>query len=202
VAVPPLSTAHWLAGLWRYRDSPPWPPRPAAVLFDRDGTLVHDVPYNGDPDLVTAVPGAAAAVAALRRAGVKVGVVTNQSGVAAGRITPAQVAAVNSRVDALVGPFGTWQVCPHGPGEGCGCRKPAAGMITAAAARLGVATAEVVVIGDTAADVAAARAAGARGVLVPNARTLPAERETAVCAASVADAVAALLDGQRLRRGG
>lgn len=196
--IPPLATWHWLAGAWRFRGVAPWPPRPAAVLFDRDGTLIRDVPYNGDPGLVTPMPGATAAVAALRRAGIRVGVVTNQSGVGRGLITPAQLAAVNARVDELIGPFGAWLSCPHVPQDGCGCRKPGPGLVTGAAAALGVTTAECVVIGDIAADVAAARAAGARALLVPTEVTRPAERAGVPCAASLTEAVCAVLDGRRI----
>ncbi|HEY0638816.1 MAG TPA: HAD-IIIA family hydrolase, partial [Pseudonocardiaceae bacterium] len=146
-----------------------------AVLLDRDGTLVHDVPYNADPEAVRPVPGARAALDALRAAGLPVGVVTNQSGVARGLIRPHQLAAVHERLAALLGPFDVWRVCPHAPGEGCGCRKPAPGMVISAAAELGVAPADVVLIGDIGSDVAAARAAGARSVLVPTAVTRPAE---------------------------
>jgi histidinol-phosphate phosphatase family protein len=168
------------------------------VLFDRDGTLVHDVPYNGDPSLVTPVPGAAEAVAALRRAGIGVGVVTNQAGLGRGLITPEQLALVNARVDSLTGPFGAWLVCPHRPEDGCGCRKPAPGLIAGAAAALGVTPAECVVIGDIGADVAAARAAGARAVLVPAKETKQDEREGVPCAATLTEAVNAILDGRRI----
>ena len=197
-AIPPLAVGHWLAGSWRYRADRPWPPRPAAVLFDRDGTLVRDVPYNADPALVEPVPGAAAALARLRRAGIRTGVVTNQAGIAKGLLTAAEADAVNRRVDDLLGPFGTWQVCPHGPGDGCRCRKPAPGMIIAAAAALSVEPAGCVVIGDTGADVTAARAAGARGILVPAPATLAAERLGVPCAESLPEAVEAVLDGRRL----
>jgi histidinol-phosphate phosphatase family protein len=197
-AIPPLAVWHWLAGTWRNRGAGPWPPRPAAVLFDRDGTLVHDVPYNTDPGRVVPVPGAARALDELRRAGVGVGVVTNQSGVGRGTITSAQLAAVNEMVTKLLGPFGTWQVCPHEATAGCDCRKPAPGLITAAADALGVGARDCVVIGDIAADVEAARAAGARGILVPNAATRPAELTGRPWADSLADAVTAVLAGQRL----
>jgi histidinol-phosphate phosphatase family protein len=196
--IPPLATWHWLAGAWRFRGARTWPPRPAAVLFDRDGTLIHDVPYNGDPERVTPVPGAADAVAALRRAGIAVGVVTNQAGVGRGMITPAQMAAVNARVDGLTGPFGAWLVCPHRPEDGCGCRKPAPGLITGAAGALGVTAAECVVIGDIGADMAAARAAGARAVLVPAPATRQEERQGVPCAASLAEAVAAIITGRQI----
>ncbi|HEV2087494.1 MAG TPA: HAD-IIIA family hydrolase [Cryptosporangiaceae bacterium] len=152
---------------------------PAAVLFDRDGTLCHDVPYNGDPDLVVPVRTARVAVDRVRAAGVPVGVVSNQSGVASGRITLSQVGEVNARVDALLGPFDVWEICPHGRHDGCGCRKPAPGMVLSAASRLGVDPAGVVVIGDIGADVEAARAAGAVGILVPTANTLAEEVEQA-----------------------
>jgi histidinol-phosphate phosphatase family protein len=148
-------------------------------LFDRDGTLVVDVPYNGDPGRVVAMAGAREAVGRLRGAGVATAVVSNQSGVARGLIRGEQVAAVNRRVEELVGPVGPWFVCPHGPGDGCGCRKPAPGLIEAAAGALGVEVAGCVVIGDIGADVEAARAAGARGVLVPT----PVTRAEEVAAA-------------------
>src|SRR5215213_6216857 len=111
---------------------------PAAVLFDRDGTLVVDVPYCADPRLIRPVPAARAALAMLRESGVPAGVVTNQSGIGRGLITEEEAAAVNDEVDRLLGPFRTWQVCPHAPDDGCRCRKPAPGMLLDAAAELGV----------------------------------------------------------------
>jgi HAD superfamily hydrolase (TIGR01662 family) len=187
VAIPPAATWHWLRGRWRHRAVRPGA---AAVLFDRDGTLIRDVPYNGDPDLVVPMPGAVAAVRALRARGVRLGVITNQSGIARGRLSTAQVEDVNRRVEQIFGPFDVWQLCPHGPGDGCGCRKPAPGMVLAAAAHLGVAPADVVVIGDIGADVDAARAAGARAVLVPTPATRRDEvRRAPVVAADLAHAV-------------
>ncbi|GGY89222.1 dehydratase [Streptomyces olivaceoviridis] len=151
--------------------------RLSAVLFDRDGTLVVDVPYNGDPGRVRLMPGAAAAVALARSAGLPTGVVSNQSGVGRGLLTVDQVVRVNERADELLGGLDTWVFCPHAPDAGCACRKPRPGLVRTAAARLGVPPSECLVIGDIAADVLAARAAGARGVLVPNAATAPAEVE-------------------------
>ncbi|OZM75986.1 HAD-IIIA family hydrolase [Pseudonocardia sp. MH-G8] len=148
---------------------------PEAVLFDRDGTLVVDVPYNGDPDRVRPVPGARVALDLLRAARIPVGVVSNQSGIARGILTSAQVDAVNRRVGELLGPFGVWQVCPHGPDDGCPCRKPRPGMVLAAARELGVDPAATAVIGDIGADVDAAAAAGAAAVLVPTPVTRPEE---------------------------
>jgi D-glycero-D-manno-heptose 1,7-bisphosphate phosphatase len=170
------------------------PPHVRAVLFDRDGTLVHDVPYNGDPELVAPVDGAARAVRALKNAGVRTGVVTNQSGIARGIVTREQVDAVNARVDELVGPFDVWELCPHGPEDGCPCRKPAPGMVLDAAYRLGLDPHDVVVIGDIGADVEAAKAAGATGVLVPTEVTRDEEVARAeIVAPTLVDAVALVL---------
>ena len=145
------------------------------MLFDRDGTLVVDVPYNGDPALVEPVPTAAAALGLLREAGIPTAVVSNQSGIARGLLTRAQVDAVNARAAELLGDLGPVLVCEHGPDDGCACRKPAPGMVLEAAALLGVDPADCALVGDIGADVGAALAAGARPVLVPTAVTLPDE---------------------------
>jgi histidinol-phosphate phosphatase family protein len=173
--------------------------RPLAVLLDRDGTLVIDVPYNGDPARVEPMPTAPAALARLRAAGVRTAVVSNQSGVARGLLTREQVDAVNARVEALLGPLGPVLVCPHGAEDGCGCRKPAPGMVQEAAAALGVAAEDCAVVGDIGADVDAALAAGARPVLVPTARTRPQEVAAAPeVAPTLLAAVELLLDGAGL----
>lgn len=194
VTIPVAAVRHRIRGWWRHRGTGPWPVPVRAVLFDRDGTLVHDVPYNGDPDAVELVPGAREAVDAVRAAGLRVGVVSNQSGIGRGLLTREQVDAVNARVAELLGPFDTWQVCPHAPEHACACRKPRPGMVLAAAARLGVDPSECVLIGDIGADVEAAQAAGARSVLVPT----PVTRQEEVAAAPVVartlrEAVAAVL---------
>lgn len=185
--IPPSATWHWCRGLVRAHGERAWPGPAKAVLFDRDGTLVRDVPYNGDPDKVVPMPGAAEAVRLARDAGLRTGVVSNQSGIARGLLTGEQVESVNRRVDELVGPFDTWRICPHD--GGCSCRKPAPGLVEAAARDLGVRPEDCVMIGDVGSDLAAARAAGARSVLVPTAETLPEERLGARVAASLTDAV-------------
>jgi D-glycero-D-manno-heptose 1,7-bisphosphate phosphatase len=159
--------------------SDPAMPPPRAVLFDRDGTLVVDVPYNHEPAKVVPMPGAREVLDAVRAAGLPCGVLTNQSGIARGLMDRAQVDAVNARVEELLGPFDVWEVCPHGPGDGCACRKPQPGMIRQACARLGLLPGEVAFIGDIGADVEAAAAAGARGVLVPTQVTRAEEIEAA-----------------------
>jgi histidinol-phosphate phosphatase family protein len=198
ILMPFLATGWWIWGWailpWRLRAPGAADPqdggRPAAVLFDRDGTLVEDVPYNGDPARVRPLPGAREALERLRAAGVPTAVVSNQSGIARGLITDADVRAVNARIEELLGPLGPWLYCPHGPDDGCPCRKPAPDLVRRAAEALGVDPGRCVVVGDIGADVEAARAAGARSVLVPTARTLPEEvRAAPVVARDIRSAV-------------
>jgi HAD superfamily hydrolase (TIGR01662 family) len=179
--IPPVATLARLLGMRRARrlaaaaGAPRVAAAPSAVLLDRDGTLVRDVPYNGDPALVDPLPGVREALERLRAHGIRLGVVSNQSGIARGRLTEAQAEAVMARASELLGPFDDVRWCPHGPDEGCDCRKPAPGMLLAAAAALDVDPSRCAMIGDIGADVDAARAAGMRAVLVPNGVTQPEE---------------------------
>jgi HAD superfamily hydrolase (TIGR01662 family) len=151
----------------------------SAVLFDRDGTLIHDVPYNGDPSLVRPVAGAREALDLLRANRIRTGVVTNQSGVGRGLLTEDQVHQVHARMVELLGPFDSWQYCPHVEEDGCACRKPAPGMVRAVCAALNVAPSATVVVGDIATDLEAAANAGAMSIMVPNEKTRREEIEAA-----------------------
>lgn len=166
----------------------------AAVFFDRDGTLVEDVPYNADPARVRSLPTVAETLDELRELGIAVGVISNQSGIGRGLLTPAQVREVDRRVNTLLGPFDVWRLCPHTPEDGCDCRKPRPGMILSAARQLGVEPGSVAMIGDIGADIEAARAAGARAVLVPTPKTLADEVTAApLVARTVREAVGLLV---------
>jgi HAD superfamily hydrolase (TIGR01662 family) len=197
--IPVAATFHAARGAWRHRAAEPWRGAPELVLFDRDGTLVEDVPYNGDPERVRPVPSAAPALARLRAAGVRVGMVTNQSAVGTGRITTDQLEAVQSRVCADLGPFDVVRVCPHAPGAGCECRKPRPGLVLSACAEAGASPSRTVVVGDIETDLLAARAAGAAALLVPNARTRGLEvtraQDTGRVAADLGEAAERLLSG-------
>jgi HAD superfamily hydrolase (TIGR01662 family) len=189
--IPPLAVAHRLRGELHVRfagrrDSRVPSGNPRAVLFDRDGTLIEDVPYLADPQRVRPMRGARRTLNRLRRRGVAVGVVSNQSGLARGLINPDELAQVNARVESLLGPFDTWQVCPHAPDARCSCRKPEPGLVMAAARELGVAPHECLMIGDIGSDVEAALAAGARAVLVPTRHTRVGEIDHAQRVAAVA----------------
>jgi HAD superfamily hydrolase (TIGR01662 family) len=199
LAIPPSAVRHRLSAEWRHRRGVAnWPVAVRAVLFDRDGTLVHDVPYNGDPALVKPVDGAARAVSAVRAAGLMTAVVTNQSAIARRLLTRAQVDAVNAEVDRQLGAFDSWQVCPHAEDDGCWCRKPRSGMILAAARELGLRPQECAVIGDIGADIEAARAAGAVGILVPTGMTRPWEIADAGLVADTLESAVELLLARRI----
>ncbi|WP_436799003.1 HAD-IIIA family hydrolase [Micromonospora fulviviridis] len=170
-----------------------------AVLLDRDGTLVEDVPYNGDPEKVRPLPGAREALDRLRAAGLRLAVVSNQSGLARGCFTAADLRRVNARVEELLGPFDSWHICPHGEPDRCACRKPAPGLVHAAARALGTTPTRCVLVGDIGADMAAAAAAGAAGILVPTPATRAAEVAAApTVAADLPDAVGTILGRMRL----
>lgn len=156
-----------------------------AVLLDRVGILVEDVPGNADPDRVRPVVGAYEALALLRFHGVRTGFLTHQPGVSQGRLTEADVRRVDARVEELLGPFDVRGVCPHAPADGCHCRPP-----LWAAGRLCTAPADCVVIGDTDAHMEAARRAGAHGILVTTARP---QATTAHTAGDLGTAVRSLL---------
>ncbi|MUN40861.1 HAD-IIIA family hydrolase [Actinomadura litoris] len=197
-AIPPAAIRHRARGLAVHRRARARARGgPRVVLFDRDDTLIRDVPYNGDPARVEPMPGARRALDRLRRHGVRIGVVSNQSGIAKGRVTAGDVRRVNARVEELLGRFDVWELCPHDGADACGCRKPRPGMIERAAERLGALPSDCAVIGDIGGDVEAAAAAGARGILVPTGRTRPAEIARAAETAPTLEAAVDLLLGGR-----
>jgi D-glycero-D-manno-heptose 1,7-bisphosphate phosphatase len=135
-----------------------------AAFLDRDGTIMEDRCYVASPDDVVFLDGAFDGLRALRDRGFRLVIVSNQSGIARGLVTPDQAAAVHDRflrelrgrgldVD---GAF----YCPHGPEEGCDCRKPAPGLVLRAAAALDLDPGASIAIGDRWRDLEAARSAG------------------------------------------
>lgn len=140
------------------------------ILIDRDGTLIEDRGYLADPAGVRLLPGVAAAIAAVNRARVPIAIVSNQSGIGRGYFTEGDRAAVERRVQEVLAAAGACldglYHCPHAPGVGCRCRKPAPGMAEQAAAELGLDLTRSFVIGDKRADVALGRAIGATAILV------------------------------------
>jgi D-glycero-D-manno-heptose 1,7-bisphosphate phosphatase len=149
--------------------------RTRAVFVDRDGTLIEDVGYARDPDDVCLVDGAAEALATFRRQGFQLVVVSNQSGIGRGLISPEEASAVHDRFVAELAAGGVRlddvRYCPHGPDEGCDCRKPEPGLLLAAARKLGVDLASSFMIGDEDRDVEAGRRAGCTTILIDGTRS-------------------------------
>ncbi|WP_343628276.1 HAD family hydrolase [Roseateles sp.] len=151
----------------------PHPLRPC-LFIDKDGTLIENVPYNVDPSLLRFMPGAGAALARLRDAGLALVIVTNQSGIARGYFSRAQFAHLQEallqglREQAGV-EIDDVMLCPHEPDAhgrpACLCRKPAPGMLIGAARRHGLDLTRSWMVGDTLDDVEAGQRAGARGLL-------------------------------------
>lgn len=140
------------------------------ALLDRDGTIIIDKVYLADPDGVEFSLGALAGMKLLRDAGVRLILVTNQSGIARGYFTADDLARVHARLEDMLAREGL-QVdaiyhCPHGPNDGCDCRKPSPGMALQAMRDFRFAAADAVFIGDSAADMGAAKASGMHGVRI------------------------------------
>jgi histidinol-phosphate phosphatase family protein len=146
--------------------------KPCAVFFDRDGTLIENVPYNGDPEAVRPFPGAREALEKLRARKIPLGVISNQSGISRGYFTREQAESVNRRVQELLGAFDVWLYCPHQPNDQCECRKPKPKLLLDAARALGVDAECCVMIGDLPSDLEAARNAGARPIAIDENRSV------------------------------
>jgi D-glycero-D-manno-heptose 1,7-bisphosphate phosphatase len=141
------------------------------IVLDRDGVINADsAEYIKSVEEWQPLPGSLEAIAALTRAGYDVFVVSNQSGLYRGLFDRDALAAIHRRmrdaVAAAGGRIAGIYFCPHGPDEGCNCRKPAPGMLLQLAAEHDVALPGVPFIGDKWSDVLAARAVGARPILV------------------------------------
>ncbi|NIF41510.1 HAD-IIIA family hydrolase [Burkholderia sp. Tr-862] len=150
---------------------------PGAVLLDKDGTLLENVPYNVDPTRMKLAPGAARALRTLGATGMPIVVVSNQPGVALGRFTEPELGAVRQRLAELFEANGAalagFFYCPHYPAGSvprytcdCICRKPRPGMLRRALATLGAVAEWSWMIGDILDDVEAGRAARCGTILV------------------------------------
>lgn len=140
------------------------------VLLDRDGTINEEIGYVLAPHELRLIDGAPEAIRLLRELGLGVAVVTNQSPVGRGWITEGDLAAVHDRLRELLRARGADVDgifhCPHAPAGGCGCRKPATGLVDRAARELGFTPSDAFVVGDHAGDMAMGRAVGACTIFV------------------------------------
>ena len=140
------------------------------VVLDRDGTLNVEVHYLSHPDQVELLPGVADGLRALRSAGCRLVVVTNQSGIARGYFDEERLAAIHARLRALLAESGVTldaiYHCPHLPDDGCACRKPGPLLVERAAADLGFDETSVFVVGDKPCDMDLGRGLGVPTILV------------------------------------
>jgi D-glycero-D-manno-heptose 1,7-bisphosphate phosphatase len=138
-----------------------------AVFFDRDGTLMEEVNYCREAELVRAFPGAADALLALREAGYRRVIITNQSGIGRGLIRMEEYDAVQAELlRQLGGEIDAVYFCPDAPGAPSLRRKPETGMVEEAIAEVGILRDASWFIGDKEADLLCGRAAGLRTILV------------------------------------
>jgi len=138
-----------------------------AVFFDRDGTLMEEVHYCNDPTKVRAFPAAAAALKKLHDAGWLNVIVTNQSGIASGKISLQQYQSVEAELSRqLGGVVDAVYFCPDSATAPTPRRKPGTGMIEEAVRDLDIAPTLSWMIGDKAIDIDCGRAAGCRTILV------------------------------------
>lgn len=149
----------------------------SAVFLDRDGTVIREYGHFWEPNQIQLIPGAAAAVRRLKAAGFLAVLATNQSGIARGIFTEAQFWVGQHRLEELLAAEGVKldaaYFCPHHPTEGdppyrgpCECRKPKPGMLLQGARECGIDLPRSFMVGDSAVDVGAGRAAGVRTVRV------------------------------------
>ncbi|MBD2777160.1 HAD family hydrolase [Iningainema sp. BLCCT55] len=150
-----------------------------AVFLDKDGTLIENVPYNVDIQHIKLTQGAIEGLRLLEKAGYKLIVITNQSGVARGYFPESALLAVENHLRQVLADEGIsltdFYYCPHHP-KGimaelaitCDCRKPAPGMLLRAACQHNIDLENSWFIGDILNDVEAGRRAGCKTILIDN----------------------------------
>ena len=150
-----------------------------AAFLDKDGTIMEDIPYNSDPALFAFSPGVVEGLLLLANSGFRLVIISNQSGVARGLFDFSALGPMEARLREMFTTEGLelagvyW--CPHFPGAvhpqfgvACGCRKPAPGMLLAAAQELSLDTHASWMIGDRDSDVQAAHKAGCHSAFLNN----------------------------------
>lgn len=155
---------------------------PSLVILDRDGVINEDsADFVKSADEWLPLPGSIEAIARLSAAGARIAVASNQSGIARGLFSEAALLAMHEKMAALVadagGQIDAIHICPHGPDDGCACRKPAPGLLREIEHTLGIPLAGAPFVGDSVRDLEAAQSAGAQPVLVRTGKGLEAEQE-------------------------
>lgn len=169
-----------------------------SIFLDRDGTLNADPGYIKSPDEFELFPGVPEALAKLKRAGAKLMLVTNQSGIARGLLSHGDLAAIHEKLRRILNRAGASleaiYVCPHHPDEGCDCRKPNRGMIDQAVREYGVDLKRAYMIGDHIRDIQLAQRVGMRSILVTTGVVRPQEGEELKATAMAPHWIASSMD--------
>jgi D-glycero-D-manno-heptose 1,7-bisphosphate phosphatase len=144
-----------------------------AVFLDRDGVLTRErADYVKTPEELEILPGIEEPLREIRKRGFRLVIITNQSVVGRGLTTHLEMSKIHEKLRQELAKMGCdldgIYYCPHRPDEGCGCRKPAPGLILKAAKELGIDISISYMIGDKEIDVEAARRAGCHGIRVPS----------------------------------
>ena len=167
------------------------------IFLDRDGTLNPDPGYIKSPDQFELFPGVSEALARLKRAGARLIVVTNQSGIARGLLSRKDLDAVHMKLKRLLDGAGVTldaiYFCPHHPDDGCECRKPNRGMIDQAVRECGVTLDHSYLIGDHSRDIELAKRVGVRSILVTTGVVAQEEAERLKASGPVPDWIASSL---------
>ena len=167
----------------------------AAVFLDRDGTIMRDVDYCGDPNHVDLLPGVPEALRQLKSRGYKLIVITNQSGIGRGLFSEQQYRSVEAELAQQIGDglIDATYFCPHLPDDGCKCRKPSPEMVVNAARDHVLDLAQSFFVGDKPSDIECGRNAGVKTILVRTGYGRETDRELADFVAQDLPAAAKLI---------
>jgi D-glycero-D-manno-heptose 1,7-bisphosphate phosphatase len=140
-----------------------------AVFLDRDGVLIVEKDFLNSTEDIEFYPETIESLRSIKSQYLKI-VISNQSGVARGYFSSKDVEKLNSHLSELLADNGisidAWYFCPHGPDDGCSCRKPAPGMILEAADKLDIDLSKSWIIGDKSSDIEAGMTSGVKTILV------------------------------------
>lgn len=156
-----------------------------ALFFDRDGTIIYDVGYPKDTEQVHLLPGAGEALMTLKRKGILLMLVSNQSGIGRGFITDNQAEEVHQTVVDYLAEYGVSvdgvYYCPHAPEDMCECRKPSPKMLFRAAMEHNVDLPSSFMVGDRISDIEAGKGAGCQTIFIKHAQTTDPSEMIADC---------------------
>ena len=143
-----------------------------AIFIDKDGTLIHDLPFNVNPALIELEPYALESLGILQQQGYYIVVVSNQPGVARGLFKEEALKKVEKKIRHILSANNIsltgFYYCPHSEDAGCRCRKPKPGLLFKAASDLQIDLSKSWMIGDILNDVEAGKRSGCKTILIDN----------------------------------